>query len=104
MLALGGLLAAVATPTPTPTPTVDPELVTPGPWGFIAIALVALAVIVLIWDRLRRIRRAGYREEVATQLDAAQAALAEAEGAVEATETDDDSVTSEDDDPDERPS
>ena len=70
MHALGALLAATATSEPSPTPTVDPELVTPGPWGFVVIALLALVVIVLIWDMLRRIRRARYREEVGKQLDA----------------------------------
>src|SRR5690606_4547886 len=33
------------TPTPSPTPTLDPDLVTPGPWGFLVIALLAAAVV-----------------------------------------------------------
>lgn len=74
MHAFGVLLAA--TPEPTPTPTVDPELVTPGPWGFGVMALLALVVIVLIWDMLRRIRRARYREEIGKQLDAEREAQA----------------------------
>ncbi len=68
------LTSADSTPTPLPTLQVDPELVTPGPWGFIVIALVALAAILLIWDMLRRIRRARFRDEVREQLDAEQAA------------------------------
>jgi hypothetical protein len=62
-----------ATSTPSPTPTVAAELVTPGPWGFLVIALLALAVVVLVWDMQRRIRRARYREEVAAELDALEA-------------------------------
>jgi hypothetical protein len=60
--------------TPTPTPTVDPDLVTPGPWGFAVIAFLALAVVVLIWDMLRRIRRAKFRSEINEQLDAEEQA------------------------------
>ncbi len=75
--------------TPLPTPTVDPSLVNPGPAGFVAIALLAAAVVVLIWDMLRRIRRVRYRAEVAEELDAEEAALregdAEAPGGPEQT-------------------
>lgn len=70
--------------TPLPTPAVDPVLVTPGPWGFVAIAFVAVAVILLVWDMLRRIRRGRYRAEVIEELDAEQQATA----AIAATETD----------------
>lgn len=68
------LQSADSTPTPLPSIQVDPELVTPGPWGFIVIAVIALAAIVLIWDMLRRIRRARFRAEVREQLDAEEAA------------------------------
>ncbi len=61
------------TPSPTPAPAVDPDLVTPGPWGFAAIAFIAVAVTLLIMDMLRRVRRARYREQVAAELDAEQA-------------------------------
>lgn len=87
-----GIAAADAVPsgllTPLPTPAVDPVLVTPGPWGFVAIAFVAIAVILLVWDMLRRIRRGRYRSEVAEELDAEQQAAA----AVAATETDDEDI------------
>ena len=83
--ALGAFAAFAATATPTPEPTVDPDLVTPGPWGFVAIAFVALAVVLLVADMLRRIRRGRYRDEVREQLDAEEAAAQ----AVEDTETDD---------------
>ena len=69
--------AAVAAVTPTPAPTVDPELVTPGPWGFVVIALLALAVILLLWDMLRRIRRGRVRADIAEELEA-ERLLAEA--------------------------
>lgn len=67
---------------PSPSPGVDPTLVTPGPWGFVAIAFVAIIVIFLVWDMLRRIRRGRYRAEVREELDAE----AQADAAVAATE------------------
>lgn len=67
------MLFWAATATPSPSPTVDANLVTPGPWGFLVIALLAIAVVVLVWDMQRRIRRARYREEVAAELDALEA-------------------------------
>ncbi|MBA8815828.1 flagellar biosynthesis/type III secretory pathway M-ring protein FliF/YscJ [Microbacterium halimionae] len=65
--------AVLAAATPSPSSTLDPDLVTPGPWGFAAIAFVAIAVMLLVWDMLRRIRRARYRFEVGEDLDAEQA-------------------------------
>ncbi len=90
--ALTTLARAAATPTPTPS-TVDPNLVTPGPWGFLVITFVAVAVILLIWDMMRRIRRGRVRADLQEELDAEL----EAAAAVEATEVDDES-TGEDDD------
>ncbi|MFV0374777.1 hypothetical protein [Microbacterium sp.] len=55
--------------TPTPTPTIDPEQVTPGFVGFAAIAILAVAVVFLLIDMLRRVRRGRYRLEIAEQLD-----------------------------------
>jgi len=72
--AFAALSRAASTATPTPTPAVDPNLVTPGPWGFVAIAFLALAVIFLVWDMMRRIRRARIRSEVDEMLDAEEAA------------------------------
>lgn len=61
--------------TPSPAPTgIDPVLVTPGPGGFIVMFLVALAVIGLAFDLVRRVRRVRYRAELAERLDA-EAAL-----------------------------
>lgn len=64
------------TPMPTPSMTVAPESVTPGFAGFAVIVFVLIAVILLIWDMNRRIRRVRYREEVREELDAEEAALA----------------------------
>lgn len=72
------------TPMPTPSMTVAPEAVTPGFVGFAVIVVILIAVILLIWDMNRRIRRVRYREEVREELDAEEAARA----ADTATETD----------------
>ena len=79
MLALFG----TETPMPTPTMTVDPESVTPGFIGFAAIVVVLIAVILLIWDMNRRVRRVRYREEVRAELDAEQEAAGEASPAAD---------------------
>lgn len=63
----------VASPSPTPT-TPPPEAVTPGVAGFVAIALVAIVIVLLAIDMLRRIRRAQYRSDVNEMLDAEEAA------------------------------
>ncbi|WP_298227126.1 hypothetical protein [Gryllotalpicola sp.] len=75
---LAALLAD--TPVPSPSATVpNPDSVTPGPWGFIAIAAVGIATGLLIWDMTRRVRRVRYRAEVKTKLDAEELAAREAE-------------------------
>lgn len=81
------VIVALAT-TPTPAATPDPAIVTPGPLGFAAIAFIGLAVFLLVWDMLRRIRRGRYREEVNAQLDAEEQARA----AEAASETDDEDI------------
>ena len=93
MHALTIALSAIADPAiPTPTMTVNPDAVTPGFVGFVGIAVVALI------DMLRRIRRAGYRAEIAEELDATTQADAEARAheqaaaAVEASDTDDQDI------------
>jgi flagellar biosynthesis/type III secretory pathway M-ring protein FliF/YscJ len=88
--ALDGLVRAAAEPMPTPSMTVDPTLVTPGPWGFAIIVFVALAVILLVFDMLRRIRRGRVRADIAEELEAE--AQRQAEAAEAATETDDEDV------------
>jgi flagellar biosynthesis/type III secretory pathway M-ring protein FliF/YscJ len=85
---LAALAGAAATPTPTPTQQVDPDLVTPGPWGFAIIVFITLAVILLIWDMLRRIRRGRVRADIDEEL----AAEEQSQRAVEATDVDDQST------------
>lgn len=46
----------------------DPDTVTPGPLGFLAIMFVAVAVILLGFDMVRRIRRTTYRSEIQQRL------------------------------------
>ncbi|WOF24374.1 hypothetical protein N8K70_06820 [Microbacterium betulae] len=70
-------LAVLAAVTPSPRPTVDPDLVTPGPLGFTAIALVAVAVFLLVFDMLRRVRLTRYRAEANAAIDAEEAERAE---------------------------
>jgi hypothetical protein len=88
-------LARAATTTPTPVETVDPVLVTPGPAGFIVIALLSAAVVFLVWDMMRRIRRGRVRADIREELDAEQ----QAAEAVEATEVDDQVIDPEADKP-----
>ncbi|MBD3942369.1 hypothetical protein IF188_11730 [Microbacterium sp. NEAU-LLC] len=95
------LVGAAASPTPTPSPTapVDPDLVTPGVVGFLATAFVAIAVILLVWDMMRRIRRGRVRADIREELDAEQ----QAARAAAATETDDDQIDAAGDDVGEDP-
>lgn len=73
---------------PTPTPTVNPDDVTPGVAGFIAVGVLAAAVVLLLMDMLRRIRRARYRSEIGEELDAEIQASAQADGDRTAPEAD----------------
>lgn len=94
--AIAALVRTATTPTPTPTPAVDPDLVSPGVVGFLFTALIAIAVIFLVWDMMRRIRRGRVRADIQEQLDAEE----QASRAVEATEVDDESIDPADDDAD----
>ena len=58
-----------AVPSPAPSPNVDADLVTPGVWGFVITALVMIAVILLIIDMVRRMRRVNYRAEIRQRLE-----------------------------------
>lgn len=80
-------IAAEMTPSPTSTAPPD-ELVTPGPIGFGVMALLVLAVVLLLLDMLRRIRRARYRSEVNEELDLAEAQAREATGASDVDDQD----------------
>ncbi len=57
--------------------TPDPDTVTPGVIGFLAILFLAVATILLVLDMLRRVRRVRYRGEVREQLDRERAAAAD---------------------------
>ncbi|SDT10225.1 hypothetical protein [Microterricola viridarii] len=62
----------------------DPDTVTPGIWGFVATAVIALAVVGIGFDMVRRIRRTNYKAEISARLEAE---LAEREaGATGATD------------------
>lgn len=78
------LLALATTPAPTPSPSLRPGLsedqVTPGTWGFILTAFIAVLTTLLIVDMVRRIRRVRYRAQ------AEEARLA-AEGGAPGTES-----------------
>lgn len=54
----------------TPDPEFDPNTVTPGAWGFVAIFLIAVATVLLILDMARRIRRTTYRAQIQEKLQA----------------------------------
>lgn len=78
-------LLAAAGPSGEPTlkPGLDPNQVTPGPWGFFITFGLAVVVILLIWDMTRRIRRVRYREQMEQD---AQRAGAEGERAPSASD------------------
>ena len=61
------------TASPTPSPAIDEDLVTPGVWGFVLTIAVILAVVLLVVDMVRRIRRVTYRAQVQEQLAKEQA-------------------------------
>ena len=52
-----------------PAIEVDPNSVTPGVIGFIMTFGVMIAVLLLVIDMVRRVRRVRYRQEIADRLD-----------------------------------
>ena len=56
---------------------VDPNLVSPGVWGFVITAVIMVVVILLIIDMVRRMRRVNYRAEIRQRLEAEAAADAQ---------------------------
>lgn len=96
--AIGAFALAAAEVTPSPSPTAPPpELVTPGPWGFAVIAFIALAVVVLIWDMMRRVRRGRVRADIREELDAEELATQQAAAATLESNVDDEAVDAADD-------
>jgi hypothetical protein len=67
---------AAPTPSPVPTSNVPDNAVTPGVWGFVITAAIGVAVILLILDMIRRLRKVNYRAEVRERIAAEQAAAA----------------------------
>nr|WP_231713357.1 hypothetical protein [Arthrobacter sp. zg-Y769] len=82
-------LATAVTPAPDETlaPGVAAEDVTPGTLGFLFTLFVVIAIIFLIRDMTKRIRRVRYREQVLAEQEAAAAADPEASGRPEASRT-----------------
>ena len=60
--------------TPPPGEDIDPNIVTPGVWGFIVTFAIVVAVVILVVDMSRRTRRIRYRAEANERLDAEEAA------------------------------
>jgi hypothetical protein len=52
-----------------PAIEVDPNSVTPGFIGFVMTFGVMIAVLLLVIDMVRRVRRVRYRQEIADRLD-----------------------------------
>ena len=67
------MLWLLVTASPTPPPGFDEDLVTPGVWGFVLTIGVIVAVVLLIVDMVRRIRRVTYRAQVREELEKEQA-------------------------------
>jgi len=64
ILSTAALATAAPSPEPTLRPGLDPNQVTPGPWGFFITFGVAVVLFLLIRDMTKRIRRVRYREQV----------------------------------------
>lgn len=90
--AFAALAYAADFTTPSPVQTVDPALVTPGPAGFVVIALLAVAVVALVIDMMRRIRRGRVRADINEELDAEQLAAEQGRAADIATNVDDQDI------------
>lgn len=65
--------------TPPPGEEIDPNVVTPGVIGFVLTFAVVVAVVLLVVDMTRRIRRVRYRAEANAKLDAEEAAARDAD-------------------------
>ena len=69
------MLIFMSTLSMTPTPTADPATTfySPGTVGFLAVAFITLAAVLIVVDMVRRVRRVRYRAEIQEKL-AAEAA------------------------------
>lgn len=53
--------------------SIDPQMVSPGPVGFIAIAFVGAVTVLLLLDMVRRMRKVNMRADINAKLDAEEA-------------------------------
>jgi hypothetical protein len=67
----------IALSTPVPDDGLDPNTVTPGVAGFIVTFLLAVVVVLLVIDMVRRTRRITHRAAANAKLDAEEAAAAD---------------------------
>ena len=80
MIAASAPVLAVAAHVLASDEEFDPNTVTPGIWGFVLTFFVMVAVVLLILDMTRRMRRVNMRAQVQAQLAAeAEAAARDAE-------------------------
>lgn len=73
MTVTAGLLTLTTLPLLAEGEQFDPNTVTPGVVGFLATFGLALIVVLLAFDMVRRVRRTRYRAEIGEQLDAEEA-------------------------------
>ena len=76
---LGSVSSFLANEELIPAIEVDPNSVTPGVVGFLVTLFVAVVVLLLIADMVRRVRRVRYRAEINEKLDAEAATTPEAD-------------------------
>ena len=76
---LGPVSSFLANEELIPAIEVDPNSVTPGVVGFLVTLFVAVVVLLLIADMVRRVRRVRYRSEINEKLDAEAATTPEAD-------------------------
>lgn len=82
-MSISELLTLAATATPSPTPGVTAEKAGPGVLGFIVTAAMVVAVIFLLVNMSRRIRRVRYREQVREEFEGRAAGESEPRGSAD---------------------
>jgi hypothetical protein len=56
------VLLGAASPSPSPAPAVDPDRVTPGYLGFLAVVFMAVAVVLLVRSMNKQMKRVDFDE------------------------------------------
>jgi hypothetical protein len=66
------MLIFMSTLSMTPTPTADPATTfySPGTEGFLFVAFMTFAAVLIVVDMVRRVRRVRYRAEIQEKLEA----------------------------------